>query len=106
MKLNRSLLKSKWVTFEEAKGVSFEVRPFPASHNAVRSLSGEDKVEVFWKIFEYCLIDWKGVEGEDNKALECNADNKRMLYDYSEAAMMFIITMSAKNKDKIIEKKT
>ena len=106
MKLNKSQLEPKWVEFKEDKGLSFKLRPFPASHNVIMSVGEFDKIEIFWRIFDYCVLDWKGINGEDDKPLECNSENKRFLFDYSEELMMFITNKASENKDKIIEKKT
>jgi len=107
MKINKSLIEAKWIEFKEAKGVSFKIRPFPVSHNVIRtSIAKNDQVESFFKIFDYCVVDWKGINGEDDKPLECNTENKKFLFDYSESIMMFVINKSAEDKDKIIEKKT
>ena len=106
MKLNQSYLKPKWVEFEESKGVSFKIIPFPESHNVILSFDNIDSIEIKFKMFDYCVVDWKGVNGEDDKPLECNSENKRDIFTNSKDVMIFIINKSFENQDKIIEKKT
>ena len=82
MKINKKILSSKWFTYK-AKGVNVEVhlRPFPFS-NIKLSTEESGAMEHLWSQFDYCVIDWKGIDGEDDKPLECTEENKLLVFDY------------------------
>ena len=106
MIINKKLIKEKWYDLD--KKVSFKIKPFPISHNILRSIGKDDTIDIWWKMFDYSLIDWKGINDENDKLMECNDENKKFLFDYSQDVMMFVCNKaSANNKDIImLEKKT
>jgi len=40
--------------------------------------------------WEHCIVEWKGVEDKNGKAIECNAENKAMLMDSSMEFLSFV----------------
>jgi len=87
--LDRSNIKNKWFEYDE--DVSFLIRPFPISEQAL-SPSSYNILEVLLKQALYCLIDWKGIVDVNNKPIKCNEENKQFMIDYSEDLMTFINT--------------
>ena len=109
MIINKSLIKKEeWFDLDDSQEVSFKIRPFPASHNVLRSIGDSDNVDIWWKMFNYSLVEWKGVYDKNEVKMECNDENKKVLFDYSQDVMMFVCNKcSSKNEDIItLEKKT
>jgi hypothetical protein len=48
-------------------------------------------MEMAKRQFFYCLVDWEGLEDAKGKALKCNDDNKKMVYDYVSELRDFIL---------------
>lgn len=107
MKINKNLInKKEWFDLDEDKNISFKIRPFPASHNVLRLINNIDEIEITWKQFNYSLVDWKGITDENDKPLECNDINKKMLFDYSQDVVLFVFNKSSEKASKVLEKKT
>jgi len=41
-------------------------------------------------IADYCIVDWKGLEGEDGKAIPCTAENKSKIMNEHPLLMEFV----------------
>ncbi|MDD4060457.1 MAG: hypothetical protein PHW08_07140 [Kiritimatiellae bacterium] len=84
MKLNiaKGLYEADWHEFGE--GVRLKIRPYPASRAAVTLKAGAlviSGAESF-EMFDYCLVDWEGVVGADDKPLKATAEIKRSVFDW------------------------
>ena len=75
MKINKKNTEAKWFKFKGE--VEFLIRPFKFSVMKLDNIS-----QGMAEQFRYCIADWKGINGEDDKPLECNDENIDYLYDY------------------------
>lgn len=49
--------------------------------------------------FDYCLVDWKGIETESGSAFKCNDENKQYIYDYYDGIREFVFAKQQELKD-------
>lgn len=89
MKINRKNLEGKWVDWEH--GVKLLLRPFPSSEGIFAPQNAKEIAEASWIRFDYCVLDWEGIEDEEGNTLECNSENKRLIFDYVEDLLSFVI---------------
>jgi len=100
-KYNTKPTKGQWIKFPEDEEVEIKIRPFSLfSLTKVPSADTVDMSEV-WNIFNYCIVDWKGIEGEEGP-MECNEDNKRFVYDYDQDLVVFVTDHAAKLRDTVV----
>ena len=86
MYIKKDQIKGKWYKFSGA--VEFLIRPFKAT--ALEDVTSIEAISRFK--FMYCLVDWKGINGEDDKTpLKCNEESKELFYDYYTDVTQFII---------------
>jgi len=100
-KYNTHTTKGEWITLPSDEEVKFKLRPF--SIFSLTKKPSEDNVDMseMWNVFNYCVIDWKGLEGEDG-SMDCNEDNKRIVYDYDQELVVFITNESTRLREKVI----
>ena len=101
-KYKKKLALGTWIKFPEDKEVECRIRPF-SLFNMTKLPNDETELSIkqIWETFNYSLLDWKGIEGEDG-SLDCNEENKRLVYDFDQELVMFIISESSKLREKII----
>jgi hypothetical protein len=81
-KYNTKLRDEIWFSFPGDETIEFKVRMFPNSEammiegNAQNALS-----KGLWKVFNYCITDWKGIVDENEKPLPCNEKNKMFIFE-------------------------
>ena len=61
----------------------------------------DDISEGMLQQFVYCLVDWKGLIGEDDKPFECNDENKAYIYDYYADVRDFVFNQQTVLKETI-----
>ena len=104
-KYNIKNIKGKWVDFPDDKEVKLLLRPFSLfSFTKVPSDDSIDPKE-FLPIFSYCVIDWKGFVDSDNNKLKCNDENKKIVFDYDQDIVIFVINEAGKIRDSVITEK-
>ena len=81
MKINTKSLEGTWIKF---KGLDLKIRPAATSSNPFTLINQETLTlgDYMWSVFDSCLVDWKNVTDTNDKVIEFNSDNKRMLFDY------------------------
>jgi len=86
MIINKSATEAKWFKFGKTNSkVEFLIRPFRFS-----IMKLEDVSTGMMQQFTYCVVDWKGINDEKEKPLECNDENKEFLYDYYDDVRGFV----------------
>ena len=75
-RINKETLKKNKIIFDQ-KGVPIEVPVFD-----------EDKQDEL--IYDYCIVDWSGLEDDDGKPIPCNAKNKVKLMQEEPVFMAFV----------------
>jgi len=103
-KINTKPLKGKWFTFPDDEEISVLIKPFSLFNmNRMPSENIEDvNVADFFDNFKYVCLDWKGLIDEDDKPLECNEENKRVVYDYFQELVAFVIDNSMKSRNDVV----
>ena len=97
--IDPKLQAGTWFTHPDEETLQFKIRP--TSIYSLKKAPGEavdiqlpDVVDMYM----YCLVDWKGVGGTDNKALKCNKENKLAFLNQHDAFIAFIITKAGEIK--------
>lgn len=103
IKINKKNLKSEWFDYDD--DVKFLIRPFPLSERAI-SPSGTNVIDLLIKQSMYCLEDWKGIVDQDEKPIECNEENKRFIFDYSDDIITFVVNKSKELNEKFMNVKS
>ena len=89
MKVSKKILDGVWVRFDE--DVEFLVRPFPASKHAFRIQNDDSRIgEYLYLVFKECVLDWKGFVDDNDQILECNDDNKQLVFDLIDGVGLFV----------------
>jgi len=105
MKINKSIITEKWVKYIDDEEVEFKIRPFPQSNGLMPSDDIDAQVKFNWKVFDYCLTDWRGLVDDDDKQLEFNETNKRFIFDYVREIFSFVLLNAISSTKGVIEKK-
>ena len=66
----------------------------------------EVNIKYFYNNFEYVVLDWKGMLNDDDKPLKCNEENKRIVYDYFQELVGFVIESSMKARESVMSNKS
>jgi len=106
MNIKRKLTEAKWVNYPEDAEVKFKIRSFPTSMGMFLNGTDNDLIDFTWKKFNYCVVDWQGINDEDSKPLECNEENKKFIFDYVQELMLWVSTQVFDSTSGIVEKKT
>lgn len=87
MNINKKIAGNTWVKYDDNTDVEFLLRPVPYSYMKADT---ETLPEVLAANFDYCVVDWKGLDS-DGEVFECNAENKRYLFDYVTPIREFVM---------------
>lgn len=103
-KINTKPLKGKWFPFPDDKDISVLIKPFSLFNmNRMPSENIEEvNVAEFFDNFEYVCLDWKGLVDEDDSPLVCNTENKKVIYDYFQELVGFVIEQSMAMRSEIV----
>ena len=105
-KINTKTTEGVWVKYPEDQDIQFLIRPF-SIFNLQRMPSAENAdftIDEYWTIFNYCLVDWKGIYDENDKPLKCNEQNKKLIADHIQDLATFVIEEAVKAKGNVSEK--
>lgn len=84
MKINKRDVEGTWCKYEGK--VEFKIRPLRLS--VLTNLDADlDNLSLQ---FNYCLVDWKGIENESGGEFKCNKENKEHFYDYYDSIREFV----------------
>lgn len=84
MDLKSKNIEKRWVDYDDK--VKFCVRPHPFSLESMK----REPIENLWERFNYCCVDWKGIN-MDGKPFECNEANKKHIFDYYSSLATFVL---------------
>lgn len=101
MKINTKILEGEWFKYGKGKNkIELLIRPFPNSMNSV-TLDGKVTMGAYaYHTFTNCVLDWKDITDIDDKPLECNEENKKMIFDYTTGLSAFVDDTQSKLKEK------
>jgi len=83
MKLNtKKLQETKVITHPQYPNVKVTIRPFSLfALNQIPSSSSIKDINEYFTIFNYVVLSWEGINDENDKRLQCNEVNKRIMFD-------------------------
>jgi hypothetical protein len=90
--VNTQVTKEVWVINDQDKDIKVKIRRFPLSLSLFAPTDPDATVKLAWQRFDYCVIDWEGYQDENGKPLECNSENKRIVFDFHDDDMLWIAT--------------
>ncbi len=105
-KFNIKPIKGVWVPLPDDKEVSVNIKP--TSVFVLKKLPSDDAkitIEDGWNMFNAMLIDWKGIVAEDDKPIKCNEENKRMIFEYDQDLVSFVMEECNKLRESVIGEK-
>jgi hypothetical protein len=106
-KISNKAIKERWFEWPKDQSVKVLLRPFPASQTMLVSTTADGMSNINWEIFNFCLLDWKGYVGDDDRPLKCTDKNKKLVFDFDREMILFIIESVGDFESKIvIQKKT
>jgi len=75
--------EAKWYKMED--GSELKIRPYTVGQGDFIFRDGElvQSGQSRWKMFDYSLIDWKGVLDQDGNTLKLSDEIKQMVLDYA-----------------------
>jgi len=104
-KFNQKTAKGTWIDFPEDKEVKLLLRPF-SLFNLTKIPTNENMdFDQFWAIFSYSVLEWKGIQNVDGKDLKCDEENKRMVFDYDQDLILFVVEQSTKLRENVLSEK-
>jgi len=87
----------KWFDYDGIEGVKIRLKIKPRSMYGINLTPGENyqpSTEDIWKMFDYSLIDWEGIDGEDDKPLPCTPEAKFAMINQNDEIGVFVMTKS------------
>ena len=95
--------EARWFDFQDGR---LKIRPYPASMNDITIKVGKGMIfsgEESLKMFEYCLIDWEGIVGADDKPIPCTDEVKRKVYDFQMGGISAFVLTKVREFDTVKE---
>lgn len=104
-KFNKKTANGRWVTLPEDKEVQVKIRPFSLFNLTKIPTENDVDFKQYWNIFNYCAVEWKGMQDNEGKDLKCDEENKKMVFDYDLDVVLFVVGEATKLRDKVISEK-
>jgi hypothetical protein len=105
-KYNTKLREALWYPFPLDEEIELQLRMFPNSEAMMIEGASENAIASgVWKVFDYCVVDWKGILDEEDNAIPCNEENKLFIFEQDEELMGWVLDTVSNLKVTLIEKK-
>jgi hypothetical protein len=99
MKINTKATNKKWFDFEKGDiKARFEIRPFPLS---LMRTEVDLTFTTLCSQFVYSLTAWEGIVDENDAPLECNEENKTILFNFDDDIREFVFGKMAEMRERI-----
>jgi len=85
--LDLKKLEGRWYKY---KGFELLIRPMPASATPFRIDGTTTMGEYSFGTFNACVTNWKDLKDADNNVIECNEENKRVIFDNIDGIGAFV----------------
>jgi len=94
--------KGVWIKFPEDDETEVLVKPM--SVFALNKLPSDDNIsfQQAWDIFNTMVADWKGIVDEDGNPIKCTEETKKMVYEFDQELVAFIMEESNKLRDQVV----
>lgn len=100
--LNQSKALGTWVSFPKDDTFKLQIRPLNIlSMNRPPSDKTTTENQI-WEWFDYILIGWEGYENEEGQPVECNEDNKKLVFNFDQEVVTFCIESATKLREEIV----
>jgi len=104
-KFNKKTAKGSWIPFPDDEEVQLKIRPFSLFNlTKIPTEEGMD-FDQFWTIFNYSVLEWKGIQDSNGEPLKCDEENKKIVFDYDQPVVLFAVEQSTKLRDEVITEK-
>jgi hypothetical protein len=102
---SKSITKGIWFKFPDDEDLRIKIKPFSlflvVSSPSDLTTNQDLDPDKLWKIFNNSIVDWEGYSNED-VPLECNEENKKMVFEYDHEVVAFVIEKSTGLRDTIV----
>jgi len=99
MRINKKAIDKEWFDFEKGDiKARFEIRPFPLS---LARNTEDNTFATMCSQLVYSVTAWEGIVDENDKVLECNDENKEILFNFDDDVREFIFGKMAELRDKV-----
>ena len=99
-------IKGVWIDVPGDEEVKLQIKPMSVFTLKKLPTTSEITIEDGWNMFNMMLIGWKGFVDEDDKPLECNEENKKMVYEYDQDLVTFAIEECNKLREQVVGEKS
>jgi hypothetical protein len=105
-KYNKVKSKGQWFDFPQDTELKLFIKPF--SLFTMSKLPSEQEnnnmnMGDLFPSFNYCVTDWKGFVDEDGKELKCNEENKKLIFDFDQEIVNFVIDKAMATRSQVYE---
>ena len=104
-KFKQKIAKGKWTTFPEDDEVQVLIRPFSLFNLTKIPTEVDVDFTQFMDIYNYCLLDWKGIQDNQGNDLKCNDDNKKLVFDFDQELVLFVVNECSKLRQDVLSGK-
>lgn len=105
-KINKKATKGQWIVDKDDKDIQYLIKPFSIFN--INKMPSEDLSQVnpseYYIIFNHALQDWKGIVDDNDKPLACNEENKKLIYDYDQDLVSFVLEVAIKMRNEVLNK--
>ena len=102
-KFNKNRTQFQWITL--SNGLKFKVKPMSLFSNAFPQIDENDRqkqIESNFQMFNSVVDAWEGVYDEQELPLECNAENKKLLFDFDHPIAQEVINKSFEIRGQVV----
>lgn len=96
-------INGKWYKYPDDEDISFHLRPFSVfSMNQLPNEGDDIKPQEMLPIFQYSVLDWKGLVDKKGKKIPCTEENKKIIFEYIPEITTFVLTKSTEMRYEIL----
>lgn len=100
-KIKLQTTKGTWLEFPEDPEVKLLIKPISVFALSILPSEKEMKPTDGWNMFNYMLLDWKGLVDENDKDIKCNEENKKVIFDYDQELVAFVLEKSSELREDV-----
>jgi hypothetical protein len=104
-KVCKSKVDFQWITTEN--GLKFKIKPISLFSNLFPNPSENDQekqLKTNYELFNTAVSDWEGIYDEKETPLECNPENKKIIFDFDHPLAQEVVTKAFELRNSIISK--
>jgi hypothetical protein len=101
-KLSKKSTTAQWIKFPDDEEIELLIRPFSLFNLNKTPTETTFTIQDMWEVFNYSLIDWKGLVGDDDKKLEVIEESKALIFDFDQSIVSFVVEQASKLRESIL----